>query len=330
MTHGTATMSGCPPLVLVVDDHDSSREGLIALLVLQGYRVTSATNGVDAIEAAVREQPDLVLMDVMMPGLDGFDACSRLKRLPATRLTPVVLITGRQDNEDRIRSIEAGADDFLSKPCNVHELTARVRSLVRFKRYTDELDSAEAVIDSLSLTIEARDRYTEGHCVRLSRYAAAVGASLGLDEGDCSALARGGYLHDIGKIGVPDAVLLKPGRLTSAEHEQVKLHTVIGDRLCTELHSLRHVRPIVRSHHERLDGTGYPDGLRGDAVPLLAQIMGIVDVYDALTTERPYKPAWPIERALDELAAEGRRGWRRMDLVNVLVDLGHRGALTAA
>jgi putative two-component system response regulator len=325
---GGAAASACGPLVLVVDDQDSARQGLMKLLSQEGYRVISATNGADAIDAVEREEPDLVLMDVLMPELNGFDACRQLKSQPATRLTPIVLITALQDSEDRIRGIEAGADDFLSKPINFHELRARVQSLVRIKRYTDELDSAAAVILSLSQTIEARDRYTEGHCLRLSRYATAVGASLGLDEDDQSALARGGYLHDIGKVGVPDAVLSKPGRLTSAEYEQMKLHTVIGDHLCGELRSLRRVRPIVRSHHERLDGSGYPDGLRGDAIPLLAQIMGVVDVYDAMTTERPYKPAWPPDVAFAELAREARRGWHATGLVDLLIDLSHHGELT--
>ena len=324
-----ATGNACRPLVLVVDDQDSARQGLMKLLSHEGYSVTSATNGADAMEAVVREEPDLILMDVVMPELNGFDTCRQLKSQPATRLTPIVLITALHDSEDRIRGIEAGADDFLSKPINFDELRARVQSLVRIKRYTDELDSAAAVILSLSLTIEARDRYTEGHCLRLSRYATAVGTSLGLDQDDQSALEHGGYLHDIGKIGVPDAVLMKPGRLTSAEYEQMKLHTVIGDHLCGELRSLRRVRPIVRSHHERLDGSGYPDGLRGDAIPLLAQIIGVVDVYDAMTTERPYKPAWPPDVAFAELAREARRGWHPTDLVDLLIDLGHRGELMA-
>jgi len=194
-----------------------------------------------------------------------------------------------------------------------------VRSLLRLKRYTDELDSAEAVIFSLALTIEARDPATDGHCQRLADYAPRVGRALGLDEDDLWALSRGGYLHDIGKIAVPDAVLLKRGPLTPAEFDQMKAHTIIGDRLCGELRSLRRVRPIVRHHHERCDGSGYPDGLRGDDIPLLAQIMGLVDVYDALTTARPYKPAFTKEEALAEIDNEVGRGWRRRDLADVLV-----------
>jgi putative two-component system response regulator len=258
----------------------------------------------------------VVVLDVLMPGLDGFETCATLKAEPDTRLTPVVLVTALKDTSDRVRGIEAGADDFLSKPVDPLELSARVRSLLRLKRYTDELDSAEAVIVSLALTIEARDAATEGHCQRLADYATRLGRALDLDADDLSALERGGYLHDIGKIGVPDGVLLKPGPLTAAEFAQMKAHTLIGDRLCGELRSLRRVRPIVRHHHERLDGSGYPDGLRGDAIPLLAQIMGLVDVYDALTTTRPYKPAFTPEEAIAEIYGEVERGWRRRSLVD--------------
>ena len=236
------------------------------------------------------------------------------------RLIPVVLVTALDDTASRIRGIEAGADDFVSKPFNAHELRARVRSLLRIKRYTDDLDNAEAVIVSLALTIEARDSTTGGHCQRLARYASALGQALGLDEDDASALARGGFLHDIGKVGIPDAVLLKRGPLTADEYEVIKQHTVIGDRLCGEVRWLRTVRPIVRHHHERLDGSGYPDGLRGDAIPLLAQIMSIVDIFDALTSERPYRAAIPAALAAEELQREVALGWRRASLVDTFLD----------
>ncbi len=226
-----------------------------------------------------REHPDLVLMDVLMPKLSGFEVCDRIKQNKSTRLTPVVLVTALQESQDKIQGINAGADDFVTKPVNPHELRARVRSLVRLKRYTDELDSAESVILSLALVIEARDAYTDGHCQRLAGYATALGA----------------------------------------EYEQIKQHPVIGDRLCGGMRSLRQVRSIVRHHHERLDGSGYPDQLKGDAIPLLAQIMSIVDVYDALTTERPYKRAMTPAEAFEELMAEAQRGWRRQDLVETFV-----------
>lgn len=294
-------------------------ELLKSLLTREGYHVITASDGEQALEMVAREHPDLVLMDVLMPRLSGYEACERLKQNRATRLTPVVLITALHEREDKIQGINVGADDFLIKPVNAHELKARVGSLVRLKRYTDDLDSAESVIMSLALVIEARDAYTDGHCQRLASYATSVGASLGLSDEELAALHRGGYLHDVGKIGIPDAVLLKADRLTVAEYERIKDHPVIGDRLCGELRSLRQVRPIVRHHHERLDGTGYPDRLKGDAIPLLAQIMSIVDVYDAITTDRPYKHAFPPERAYEELMQEVRNGWRRKDLVEAFI-----------
>jgi putative two-component system response regulator len=260
------------------------------------------------------------MMDVTAPDVDGFEACRAVKRDPRTRLIPVVLVTSVDDTASRIRGIEAGADDFVSKPFNAPELRARVRSLLRIKHYTDDLESAEAMIVSLALTIEARDTTTSGHCRRLAEHASAVGRALGLDEDDVSALARGGFVHDLGKIAIPDAVLLKRGPLDPDEFELIKQHTVIGDRLCGGLRSFRKVCPIIRHHHERLDGTGYPDGLRGDTTPLLAQIMGIVDVFDALTSERPYRAALPVAWAADELRREVTRGWRRADLVTTFLE----------
>ena len=226
-----------------------------------------------------------------------------------------MLLTGLSAVEDRVKGIEAGADDFLSKPFVVAELNARVRSLTRLKRYTDELDSAESMILSLALTIEARDPYTKGHCERLAAYATALGARLGLPEDQQVALHRGGFLHDVGKIGIPDAVLLKSGPLEPAEFALMQQHPVIGDNLCRESRLLEDVRPIVRHHHERLDGTGYPDKLSGDQVPLLAQIVGIVDAYDAMTTNRPYKAAVTRDKARDELRQDVAKGWKSAALV---------------
>ena len=307
--------------VLVVDDVAANVELLKTLLTREGYAVVTASDGEEALEMVASAHPDLVLMDVLMPKLSGYDVCERIKHNPATRLTPVVLITALHERERKIQGINAGADDFLTKPVDPHELRARVRSLVRLKRYTDDLDSAESVIMSLALVIEARDAYTDGHCQRLAAYATALGTALHLSEEEMAALFRGGYLHDVGKVGIPDAVLLKADRLNETEYGQIKAHPVIGDRLCGELRSLRQVRPIVRHHHERLDGSGYPDGLKGDAIPLLAQIMGIVDVFDAITTTRPYKAAATSERAYAELMQEVKRGWRRRDLVEAFIAL---------
>lgn len=317
---GTAT-------ILIVDDIVANARLLQRLLAREGHNVLFAQNGEEALERVRADQPDLILMDVIMPTLDGFETCRRLKSDPDTRLVPVVLITALQSSRDRVRGLEVGADDFLTRPLNTAELTARVRSLLRIKRFTDELDSAESVILSLALTIEARDAVTDGHCQRLARYAVTVGRHLGLNDEDLAALAKGGYLHDVGKVGIPDSILLKPSRLTPDETAIMQQHTLIGDRLCGELRSLRRVRPIVRHHHERLDGTGYPEGLRGDKIPLLAQIMSVVDIFDALTTVRRYKPALSLDQAYEELVGEADRGWRNADIVNAVLDLGQAGRL---
>src|SRR5665213_3421824 len=318
-------MTDVPGRIVVADDEPANVDLLARWLSRDGHTVYRASNGDEAMAVVAEHQPDLVMLDVMMPKRNGLDVCQALKRDAATRLIPVVLVTALQNTEDKIRGIEAGADDFLTKPINLPELQARVRSLLRLKRHTDDLDSAESVIFSLALTIEARDAYTDGHCQRLSAYATALGETLRLPDRDLLALRNGGVLHDIGKVGVPDAILLKGGALTTAEFEIMKQHTVIGDRLCGALRSLKRVRPIVRHHHERLDGTGYPDGLRGADIPLLAQIIGVVDVFDAVMTARPYKAASTLDEACRELEGEASRGWKQADLVGAFVALVRDG-----
>jgi putative two-component system response regulator len=307
--------------VVIADDTESIRVLFTKLLTSVGYDVIAVADGAAALEAVERYQPDVVLLDVAMPELDGLEVCRRLKNDPATRLTPVVLVTGLSEIADRIEGIEAGADDFLSKPVHPHELCARVRSLARLKHCINELDSAEAAFMALALTIEARDPSTNGHCERLAGHAVALGRALGLEDDDLDALHRGGILHDVGKVGVPDAVLLKPGPLTAEEFAVMKRHTEIGDTLCAPLQSLRRVRPIVRHHHERLDGSGYPDALRGDDVPLLAQIIGIVDVYDALTMDRPYRAAMTPHAAAQELLNDLRKGKFSRRFVEAFLDV---------
>lgn len=317
------------PAILVVEDEQPNRELLVRLLTGHGYCVEAVSDGEAALRAVEEKRPDLVLLDVRLPGIGGFDVCREIKQRPATRLTPVVLVTGLHAREQKIKGIDVGADDFLSKPFDQEELIARVGSLVRLKRYTDDLESAESVILSLALTVEARDPYTEGHCQRLAAYARALGVQLHLHDDELASLERGGYLHDVGKIGVPDAVLQKPSKLTDEEYETMKRHTVIGERLCGELRSLEAVRPIVRHHHERRDGSGYPDGLRRDDIPLLAQIVGIVDTYDAITTTRPYRAALPADHAYEELRRETRMGLHREDVVQEFIALGRAGSLDA-
>jgi putative two-component system response regulator len=319
MPEATPTLPRPSGTVLVVDDYDANRRLLERLLVRHHYRVMLAAGGVDALAAVAQDPPDVVLTDLRMPNGDGFELCRAMKASAATRLIPIVIMTGAMESGDRIRAIEAGADDFLTKPIDQAELAARLRSLVRVKHFTDDLDSAEAVLRSLALTIEARDAYTIGHCDRLASYAADLGHALGLSHDDIITLTRGGYFHDLGKIALPDAILLKRGPLTREEFLKVQEHPVVGERLCGDLRSLRLVRPIVRMHHERLDGSGYPDGLKGDAISLLAQIIGIVDAYDAMTSDRPYRKALAAHEACGQLVAEVKAGRMRGDLVDAFV-----------
>ncbi|MGH9202838.1 MAG: response regulator, partial [Vicinamibacterales bacterium] len=313
--------------VLVVDDDRGVASLFERLLTREGFVVYVAHDGPSALAAVASHAPDVVLLDILMPEMNGFEIYQRLKRESATRLTPVVMVTALSDRENRIRGLEAGADDFLTKPVDSQELVTRVRSLVRLKHYTDDLDSAASIITMLAVMIEARDGFTEGHCHRMANYATALGRRLGLGADDLRTLHRGGFLHDIGMLAIADSVLRKPGPLDPEEYEIVKSHTVVGDGLCGNLRSLQAVRPIVRHHHERLDGSGYPDGLRGDAVPLLAAIVGIVDVYDAITTQRPYQPARPVDQAIDVLGKETELGWRRRDLVSEFVAIIEGGQL---
>ena len=296
-------------IVLVADDNESNRELLCSLLVQEGYRVVSVADGQQALEQMSADSIDFVLLDVVMPRKSGFDVCLAIKSKPETRLIPVVLLTSLTGDDDRIKGIMCGADDFLTKPVNKHELLARVHSLLRLKHFTDELDNAEAVLFSLALSIEAKDPYTEGHCDRLSKYSVAVADKLGLSEDLRVALRRGGLLHDIGKLAVPEHILLKPGALTPEERKIMEQHTIAGERICAPLRSFRHVLPIIRHHHEKQDGSGYPDGLKGDQVPLTARILQVTDIYDALTTDRPYRKALSAEKAFAIMREEVKRGW---------------------
>jgi putative two-component system response regulator len=304
------------PRILVVDDHPRIAGLMSELLTQRGYDVVTAADA-DQAEAEVRRQaPDLILSDVKMPGKSGYELCRQLKSDPVTRLIPFVLITGLTDSSDKVRGIEAGADDFLNKPVLAEELTARVKSLLRVKEFTDELETADSVLCTLGLIVENRDPYTEGHCERLASRAADLGRHLGLDEDSIVALRRGGYLHDLGKIAVPDGILKKGSDLTLQEWEIMKRHPVTGESICKPLKSLRLVLPIIRHHHEHADGSGYPDGLRAGEIPLLPRVLQVVDVYDALRTARPYKPALSYDQAAQTMREEARQGLWDAQLVN--------------
>ena len=295
--------------ILVADDNEANLELLSDILVGEGYKVICAEDGDQALKEMNNRKIDLALLDVMMPGKTGYDVCQSIKSRPETRFIPVVLVTGLTSVDERIRGIRSGADDFLGKPVNSQELLARTRSLLRLKEYTDELENAETVLFSLALSIEAKDPYTKGHCDRLSCYSEAMGQRLGLPQDQCVALRRAGVVHDIGKIGVPEHILLKSTALTDPEWAVMKEHPVTGERICSPLKSFRLVLPIIRHHHEKLDGSGYPDGLRGDKIPLTARILQITDIYDALVTDRPYRKALHHDEALETMRSEARLGW---------------------
>jgi cyclic di-GMP phosphodiesterase len=296
-------------VVLVVDDGPANRQLVQAYLAGLDCEVRLAEDGASALEQIRAEPPDLVLLDVQMPGLDGYEVCRRIKAAPRGRLLPVVMITALNQTDDRVRALESGADDFMAKPVERVELVARVRSALRLKALYNTLDSAEQVIFSLAAAVEAKDALTEKHTQRVAESARHLGARLGLPEVALDALYRGGIIHDIGKIGVPDAILLKPGPLDAGETERMRSHVVIGENIVKPLRSAASLLPIIRHHHEHFDGGGYPDGLRAREIPRLARIVSVCDAFDALVNDRPYRPRLQVDQALAMLVDGAGRQW---------------------
>ncbi|HSN56610.1 MAG TPA: HD domain-containing phosphohydrolase [Candidatus Sulfomarinibacteraceae bacterium] len=302
-------MSETRGTVLAVDDDPGALSALADALGTLGFEVVQASSGTTALDLARDRQPDVVLLDVQMPGMDGFEVCRQLKSDPTMMLVPVVFLTGHGSRRARLEGLEAGATDFLNKPCDLVELEVRVRNLVNFRRLTTELDSAEQMVFSIARVVEARDQDTGDHCERLAELGVRLGERLGLGPEWLTALRRGAYLHDLGKIGIPDSVLLKPGKLTAPEWEVMKRHVEIGVEICSPLRSLQPVLPLIRHHHERFDGSGYPDGLVGEDIPLIARVFQVVDVFDALTVDRCYRSAMPMSEAVEVVRDETARGF---------------------
>jgi putative two-component system response regulator len=302
------------PRVLVAGNGPATAV-LSDLLARNGFDVTHVDDGWAAVDRLQDRLLDAAVLEHDLPGLDGAEVCRRAKRDQRTRLLPIiVLLPDCGSPEERLGGIEAGADQIVSSPIDLRELTAKLRVLIRQKRYMDDFEVAASVMTTLSTMIEARDCYTEGHCHRMANHAATLGRRMGLSGEEIHVLRRGGFLHDIGMLAVPDAVLLKPSGLDADERALMQSHTVIGESLISNLRSLQPVRSIVRHHHERRDGSGYPDGLRGDAIPLPAQIVGLVDVFEAMTSPRPYQRSVSPQEALAVLRRQVNNGWHREDL----------------
>lgn len=295
--------------ILVVDDDPSVRVLLRRLLERSGYVVAEVGTGEDALERIRRAPPDLVFLDLQLPDRSGHSILEAIRAEPATRLLPVVMLTGLATSEQKVRAYELGVTDFLAKPFAPDELLPRVRSLVLLKLFADELDYAEHMIVTLARTIDARDPYTAGHSARVAGYAELVARRMDVDETTLLELSRGALFHDLGKIAVPDAVLLKPGPLTAKERGVIQKHPVVGTELLAPMKTMLKTLPIVRFHHERLDGSGYPDGLSGADLPLTVRIVTVADIFDALTTARVYRAALSREAAYEIFEDEVRRGW---------------------
>ena len=308
--------------ILLVDDEPLNLKLLKTLLDPYGYQLFCAENGEKALKLLNRHDMDLVLLDIMMPGISGFEICQQIKSRENTRNIPVVLVTALDDSEVKIKGIEAGADDFISKPPNTVELLARVKSLLKMKKLNNNLARIENVLFSMARMVEAKDVYTQGHVDRVSALALAIGRKMELPENDCDALLYGGAFHDIGKIGIPEAILNKPGPLTDAEWDIMKTHPEIGYNICLPLkQNLGAALDIVRHHHEKLDGTGYPDGLEGKDISMVARIMAVADIYDALTTDRPYRKGMARDQSLAILFEEAENGKLDREIVKCLAGI---------
>ena len=302
-------------LILVVVAEPEGRANWKQLLEDQGYQAVAIATGERVLDLCGHLRPDLVLMGANLPDGPGLEVCKRMKQDPRSRLTPVILMAGDSAGSDPSWKPGFVADDVWGPEPTRWEALTRIQSLLQIKSYIDE--QAEAVVMSLSQTIEARDAYTRGHSDRLAVSAVEFGNRLGLPHDQVETLRIAAIVHDIGKIAVPDSVLLKAGPLSAQETSIIQRHPVDGERICSPLKCMRRALPIIRHHHERMDGSGYPDGLRGNAIPLGARILQIVDIYDALTTDRPYRDAYAPSHAIATLYSEAERGWVDKDLVQV-------------
>ena len=310
-----------PSSLLLVDSSPKRRRSISLALEELGHEQHLAGCASEALEIMSRQTIDLVLLDQFVQSAGAANLCRLLKRLPNGANLPVLILAPAEDAEAEISAMEAGAEAFLTSPLHPKVLRANVQARLRHKCLIDSLNETESVLFTLAQSIEERDPALSQHCERLALMAAAMGVRLGLPATDIQTLQRGGYLHDIGKIGLPDQVLLKPGPLTPEEWEIMRSHAERGEKICLGVRSLAPVLPLIRHHHERWDGSGYPDRLVGEDIPLLARILQLADIYDALLAVRPYKAAFTPEEALEVIKDEAKRGWRDPNLVAVLEEI---------
>ncbi len=310
------------PTILVVDDDKRNAKLFAAMLASENYTVATAYSGEEALSLVEKSRVDLILLDIMMPGMNGYEVCRLLKEEERTRLIPVVMVTALDDRDSKIKSIECGADEFLTKPPETVELLTRVRSLIRVKSLNDNLTSVENVLFSFANAVESKDGYTQSHVNRVSSLAEKLGRRLNLPSNDIKSLRIGGALHDLGKLAISDELLNKPGALSDEEWEEMRQHPIIGEKIAMPLKDILGLSlDIIRHHHEKLDGSGYPDGLKGDAISIPARIMAVVDIYDALVTDRSYRKGFPEEKAFAILHQEADEGKLDPGIVDALEEM---------
>jgi putative two-component system response regulator len=298
-------------MVLIVDDEYIGRETLQSVLEGEGYELEMAENGFQAIEKAKKLLPDVILLDIMMPGMTGFEVCQRIRSDPQIAEIPIIVLTALDDRESLLNALKAGADDFISKPFDRYELRARLLGITRLNRYqkllqeraklreahAQLLDAYEATIAGLSHALDLRDRETEGHSRRVTELTVRLAGALNMSDEEIKHLRRGALLHDVGKIGIPDSILHKPAELTDEEWAIMRRHPQFAYDMLSAIEYLRPALDIPYSHHERWDGTGYPRGLKGEEIPMVARLFAVADVWDAVTSNRPYRGAWTEEEA---------------------------------
>lgn len=329
MSHLKGVIREDSPTVLIVDDLQSNLELMEAIFLKEGFKTLVAPDPFSALRIFRCNNVDLAILDVMMPGMDGYELCKHIKQVSGRQFFPVILLTALTDRDSKIRGLESGAEDFISKPFDDAELITKVKSLIKLKNLHDELEHSENIILTLAVAMEARDPYTKGHSTRVGRMAKSFASYLGFSKKEQEMLRKAGILHDIGKISLGSGLLCKKGNLNKVEMEAIKRHTIVGESICKPLVSMREILPIIRSHHERWDGEGFPDGLKGERIPLNARILSIIDSFDAMVSKRPYRDGMSINKAISIFMAEKDYGqWdpRLVDhFLSMIEEMGEDG-----